>query len=180
MASSHPSRLCAFTLHRPTIESPGVAGGDFDHVVRGRFLLAGGGHADVARLFAQLLEVLRPEIAHAALDATDEGAEHVVDRPGNILERLDAFGSDLAGRVVLVVAITGGRAGFHRGVRTHAAILLIELAGNLHDLAWRFATPGEQAAEDDGVGQRERLHDVARLRDAAVGDEAHALPRRAL
>jgi hypothetical protein len=42
---------------------------------------------------------------------------------------------------------------------------------DFHDLARRLAAAGEQAAADDGVGEGERLDDVAGLGDAAVGDE---------
>src|SRR5262249_4961096 len=152
---------------------------DLDHVVRGRFLLASGRHADVTGFLLQIGQRLRPEVAHAGLNAAHQVAEHVVHRTGNFLERLDALGGDLAHRVVLVVTLSRGRAGLHRGVRTHAAVLFVELAGNFHDFARRFTAAGEQAAEDDRVGEGERLDDVARLRDAAVGDDPDAFLRGA-
>ena len=72
------------------------------------------------------------------------------------------------------MAVAGGRAGFHRGVRAHAAVLFVELAGDFHDLTGCLAATGEQPAEDHGVGEREGFHDVAGLGDTAVGDEADA------
>src|SRR5690606_7953700 len=120
--------------------------GDFDDVVRGGFLHAGGADADVAGLLAELGEILGAEITHAALDAADEGVEHVVHRAGNFLEGLDALGGDLANGVVFVVAVTGGGAGLHGGVGAHAAVLFVDLAGDFHDLARRFAATGQQAA----------------------------------
>ena len=73
------------------------SGGDFDDVVRRRFLLAGRADADVAGAGAQLREVGRPEVAHAALHAADEIGQDVVDRAAHLLEGFDAFGGHLAG-----------------------------------------------------------------------------------
>ena len=64
--------------------------------MRGGFALAGRRDADVAGALAVFGEIRRAEVAEAALDAAGEGAEDLVDRTGNFLERLDAFGSDLA------------------------------------------------------------------------------------
>ena len=52
---------------------------DFDHVVRRGFFLAGRADADVAGLGAQRGERRRPEVTHAALHATDEVVDRVVE-----------------------------------------------------------------------------------------------------
>src|SRR6185312_7600444 len=110
------------------------AGGDLDHVVRRRFLLAGGADLHIARLGPQLREVRRAEVAHAGLHSTDEVGQHFVNGTGNFLERVDALGGDLAGEVVLVVTIARGTAGLHGGERSHAAVLFVDLAADFHDL----------------------------------------------
>jgi hypothetical protein len=96
--------------------------------VRGGFLLAGGADADVAGLPAEFAEILGAEVTHAALHAADQVAEHVVGGAGDFLEGLDALGGDLAGGVVLVVAVAGGAAGLHGGEAAHAAVLFVEFA----------------------------------------------------
>ena len=148
---------------------------DFDDVVRSGFALTGRGDADIAGALTMFGEVGRAKVTKAALDAAGEGAEDLVDRTGNFLEGFDAFGGDLAELAAGGVAVTGGRALAHGFVRTHAAVFLISLAVDLHQLARSFSAAGEQAAEDDRVGERERLDDVAALRDAAVGEDTHAL-----
>ncbi|OQB89931.1 MAG: hypothetical protein BWX86_02335 [Verrucomicrobia bacterium ADurb.Bin122] len=108
------------------------------------------------------------------MHAADQVAQHLIDRAADFLEGFDAFGGEFAGGVVLVLAVAGGAAGLHGGDAAHAAVLFIELAVDFHDLARRLAATGEQTAAHDGVGQREGFDDVARLGDAAVGDDAHA------
>ena len=78
-----------------------------------------------------------------------------------------------AGRVALAVAIAGP--GPHRPQRTHAAIGL-EGAALVDDrLSRALGQPGQQAAEHDRMGpRRQGLGDVARVADAAVGDDRHA------
>ena len=66
--------------------------------MRGGFAHAGGADADVTRLVAELREVRRAEITHAALDAADELRQHAVHRAARFLERLDAFGARLFAR----------------------------------------------------------------------------------
>ncbi len=149
--------------------------GDFDHVVRGGFFLAGGAHADVAGFFAERGERCGSEVAHAALDAADEVVDCVVERAADFFEGFDAFGGGFAGGVVFVVAVARGAAGFHRGETAHAAVLFIEFAADLHDLAGRFAATGQDAAADDGVGEGEGFDDVAGFGDAAVGEEFDVL-----
>ena len=77
--------------------------------------------------------------------------------------------------VALEVAVLGERAGLHGAHRPHAPVLLVALALVEHDLARRLVHPGQQAAEHDGVGPGgQRLGDVARVLDAAVGHQRHA------
>ena len=143
------------------------------HVMRRGFALAGGADADEARLLAQLREVGRAEIAHAGLDAADQLRQHAVHRAADFLQRLDAFRRDLARRVGRV-AVARGRALFHRRQAAHAAVLLVELAADLHHLARRFRAAGKNPAANDRLRQRQRLDDVAGLGDAAVGEDGDA------
>ena len=75
------------------------------------------------------------------------------------------------------VAVTRRRAGLHRRQAAHAAVLFVELAADLHHLARRFRATGEDPAANHRVRQRQRLHDVAGLGDAAVGEDGDALLR---
>src|SRR5450755_4727089 len=102
--------------------------------MRGGFAHPGGADADVARLGAELREVSRAEITHAALDAADELRQHAVHRAARLLERLDALGRDFL-RGTFFVAVTRRRAGLHRRETAHAAILLVKFSRNFHDLA---------------------------------------------
>src|ERR1019366_6193407 len=102
----------------------------FHRVVRRGFALAGGADADVAGLLAELREIFCTKITHAALDAADELREHAVHRADGFLERLNAFGGELARGVGLLMAVTRGTAGFHRGETSHAAILLVKFAAD--------------------------------------------------
>src|SRR5690606_13525887 len=122
---------------------------DLNHVVRSRLLLARGTDADVAGVLPQRGKIAGTEIAHAALQSTDEAREDVVGGAADFLQRLDALGRELARPVFLVVTVPCGAAGLHRRYRAHAAVLLIEFAVDLHDLARRLAAAGEEAAEDD-------------------------------
>lgn len=143
--------------------------------MRGSFALTSRSDANVAGALTMFGEVRGAEVAEAALDATGEGTEDLVHRAGDFLERFDAFGGDLAELAAGGMAVAGGGTLPHGFVRTHAAVFLISLTVDLHQLARGFAAAGEQAAEDDRVGERERLDDVAALRDAAVGEDTHAL-----
>ena len=149
--------------------------------MRRRLALAGGADADEAGFLAQLGEVGRAEVAHAGLDAADQLRQDAVHRAAHFLQRLDPFGRDFARRVGRVAVARGGPF-FHRRQAAHAPVLLVELAANLHHLARRFRAAGEDAAANDRLGQRERLDDVPRLGDAAVGQDGDALllrgPRR--
>src|ERR1043166_1716834 len=113
--------------------------------MRRRFALAGGADADVAGFLAELREVRSAEITHAGLDAADQLRDYAVHRTGNFLQRFHPFRRDLLRRILLV-AVTRGRAGFHRGEAAHAAVLFVKFAADFHDLARRFGATREQAA----------------------------------
>ena len=72
------------------------------------------------------------------------------------------------------VAVTRGRAGFHRRQAAHAAILFVKFAADLHHFARRFGAAGENAAANHRVRQRQRFDDVAGFRDAAIGENGDA------
>jgi len=136
--------------------------------MRGRFALAGGADADEASLLPQLREVGRAEIAHAGLNAADELPQDVVHRAAHLLQCLDPFRRDFACRVRRVT-VARRRPLLHRRQTAHAPILLVELAANLHHLSRRFRAAGEDPAANDPMGERERLDNVPRLGDAAIG-----------
>ena len=140
--------------------------------MRGGFFLAGGADADITGLGAELGQRRRAEVAHAALHPADERAEHVVDRAADFLESLNTLGGHLAGLIMLVVTVACGAARFHGGEAAHAPVLFINFSADFHDFAGRFPAAGEQATQNDGVGQRQGFDDIAALGDAAVGDES--------
>src|SRR5688572_26663061 len=72
------------------------------------------------------------------------------------------------------MAVTRGAAGLHGRVRAHAAILLIHLAVDFHDLARGFRAAGEEAAADDAVREGEGFDEVAGFGDAAIRNDADA------
>ena len=59
--------------------------------------------------------------------------------------------------------------------RGHAAVDLVEAAAPAHDVARALAAPGQQAADHHGARTRgDRLGEIARPADAAVGDQRDA------
>ena len=113
------------------------------------------------------------------MDSTGQLGEHGIDRTGNFLQRLHAFGGDFAGGVPGVVAVAGGAASFHRGEAAHAAILFVAFATDFNNVAGRFLAAGEQAATNYRVRQRECFDNITALGHAPIGDEGDALGRRA-
>jgi len=128
--------------------------------VGGGFALSGGADAGIAGSGAELFEVGGTEVAEAGLDTSDELSQDAVDVGGEFLEGFDAFGGDFLGGVG-GVAVAGSGAGFHGGDAAHAAVLFVQLAADLDDLAWGFRGAGEDPAADDAVGEREGLDDIA-------------------
>ena len=140
--------------------------------MRGRLALTGGADADETGLLPQLREVGRTEIAHAGLDAADQLRQDAVHRAGEFLQRLDPFRRDFAGRVGRV-AVARRRPLFHGRQTAHAPVLFVELAADFHHFARRLRAAGEDPAADDRLGERERLDDVPRLRDAPIGEDGN-------
>src|SRR5690606_19710745 len=120
-------------------------------------------------------EVGGAEVAHAGLNPADQLGEDGVDGAGDFLERFDPFGGHFSRGVELFVSVPGGRAHLHGGETSHAAVLFVKLAVDLDNFTGRFATAGEEAAADNRIGKRQRLDDIAALRDAAVGDNGDSL-----
>ena len=78
------------------------------------------------------------------------------------------------------MTVTGGRTRLHRRETAHAAILFVNLAADLEQFAGRFGATRQHAAANHRVRQGQRLHDVAGLRDAAIGQNRNARLRRRL
>ena len=129
-------------------------------------------------LLLHLLDGGAAAVAHAGAQA----AGHLVDDGDHRAlvghAALDAFGHQLVG-----VRVAGGRflevavgaALLHGADRAHAAVALVAAALVQHDLARRLFGAGEHAAHHHGAGAgRDGLGDVARVADAAVGDQRHA------
>lgn len=135
--------------------------------------LAGGGDTDVAGVLAKGGQIGGSEVAHAALEATDQLAQSIVNAAGDLFESFNSLGGDLivAGGVIgFTVAVADGGTGFHGAVAAHAAVLLIEFPINLHDAAGGLHATGEQTAAHDGIGEGEGLDEVAAFGDATIGD----------
>ena len=95
---------------------------------------------------------------------------------------LDALGHqllELRGRI-LKIAVAGPVRLRHGAQRAHAAIGLVRSALVQLHLAGRLLGAGEHAADHDAVrAGGQRLGDVARVADAAVGDDRDAACPRA-
>src|SRR6185503_4899858 len=137
------------------------------------------GDADEPRLL-QVFERRRAAVAHRLPEPADELVD---DRPERPLVRdatLDPLRDELGDvlDVALEVAVLRERARLHRAERAHPAVLLEPLALDDQDASGRLVRAGEHRAEHDGVGAGgDRLRDVARRRETAVGDQGHALLR---
>ena len=116
-------------------------------------------------------------VAHAGLQAADQLVDDEGQRALVRHAALDAFGHELhlLQLVVLEVAVAAALALAHRFERAHAAVELVGAALVENRLARALFGAGEEAADHDRVGARgERLGDVARELDAAVGDHRDA------
>ena len=137
------------------------------------FAEAAGGDADEAGALAELGDGGRADVAHAGLEAAHELEDDVGQRAFVRDAAFDAFRDELAG-AVLTVAVA--RAFLHRADGAHAAVGFEAAALRLHRLAGAFAGACQKRAEHDQVGAGgERFDDVARVADAAVGDDFHAV-----
>src|SRR5690348_14658770 len=144
------------------------------HVVDVGFAHARGGDLDEIRLRAHLVDGAAPGVAHARADSAHELQD---DRGDGTLVRdaaLDALGNQLVRVVLGVLEVAVARALLHRAQRSHAAIRLVRTALEELDLAGRLLAAGEEAAQHHARGAGgDRLRDVARVADAAVGDARH-------
>ncbi len=83
--------------------------------------------------------------------------------------------------VDLALEIAVGGAARHGRERSHAAIGFVGAALVEIDLAGAFVRAREQRADHDASrAAGERLRDVARIFDAAIGDDGHAMARGGL
>ena len=91
---------------------------------------------------------------------------------------LDPFRHELGGRHLALLEVPVGRALLHRREAPHAADHLEAAALVEQRLAGALLGAGEHRAHHHAVGAGgERLHDVAGVLDAAVGDHRHVPPR---
>src|ERR1019366_6849383 len=130
-------------------------------------------HPDEFRATAQLAEVMRPDVAHPGLQATDKLIDVRCQRAAIWDPALDALGHDFAvDHVVLHVAVAHAFA--HRSNRSHPAIFLVGAPLVQHRLARAFLGSGEQRSDHyRGCPRGEGLDDVARETHAAIGDDRH-------
>src|SRR5262245_50821749 len=147
-------------------------------VVRVALLHPRGGDPEEARLLPQVRDrrgaaVAHPR-AHAAGQLVHVGREAALERD----HALDAFRHELVGLVDVALAVALAAPGLHRADRAHAADGL-ERATLVQDhVAGALLEAGEQAPEHHaGRTGGERLDDVAREADAAVGDHGDAVLR---
>ena len=88
---------------------------------------------------------------------------------------LNPFGHEFQLVLDVLLEIAVGRTARHRPDRAHAAVGFVGATLIEKGFARRFLGPGEQRADHHGRGpRRERLGDIARRADAAVGDHRHA------
>src|SRR5581483_1183727 len=149
-------------------------------VVRVRLAQPGAGDAHEARVLERL-DRRRAAVAHRLAKPADDLVQHACERALVRNAALDAFGDELLDvlDIALEVAVLRVAARLHRAERAHAAVLLVALALLEHDVAGRLFGPREHRAEHDRVrAGGDRLRDIARRGDAAVGDHGHAVRGR--
>src|SRR4029079_12340763 len=87
----------------------------------------------------------------------------------------DAFGDELGLVLDRALAVALLRAADHRALGAHAAVDLVAAALVDHHFAGAFLAAREEAPDHHHGGPRgDRLGDVSRVADAAVGDDRHA------
>src|SRR5829696_2373038 len=150
-------------------------------VVRVRLAHAGTRDPDEARRLERL-DRRGAAVAHRLPQAADELVQHARERPLVGDAALDPLRHEFLHvlHVALEVAILREPARLHRAERAHAAVLLHTLPRlRQDDVAGRLVGAGEHRAEHHRVGApRDRLGDVARRGDPAVGDHRDAVTRR--
>src|SRR5690606_38900863 len=152
------------------------------------FAHAGAGDAYELRLALELLDGRAPAVAHAGAQAAHQLVDHRRDRALVGDAALDALGHQLVGafarrriQLELVLEVPVAAAAAHRANRAHAAILLERPALVEDDLARALVGAGKEAADHHrAAADGNRLGDVARVADAAVGDDRDAALARHL
>src|SRR5262245_17986856 len=147
--------------------------GDGD-VVRMALAHTGGADTHEAGVALELLDGGDTAVAHAGAQAADQLEHHVAQRALVRHAAFDALGHQLRARFAgLEVAVAAAL--IHGADRAHAAVLLVGAAFPQDRFARALFGTGEQAADHDAVGAGgDRLGDVARVADAAVGNDRHA------
>ena len=140
------------------------------------FRQAGIGDLDEAGTLLQILDGAAAGIAHRGLHAADQLVNDILGRP---LERhlaFDTLGHQLHLVLDVGLEIAVGAAARHRADAAHAAIALIGAALIQEGFARRFGRARQQRADHDAAGARsQRLGDVTRRAQTAVGDHRHAM-----
>ena len=134
------------------------------------------GDAHELRPRAQLANVLAAGVAHRGAQAAGELVQDGDDAALVRNAALDALGDEFFefGRGVLEVAVARAMPLAHRTERAHAAVALEARTLEEFDLARGFFGAGEQTADHHAVrAGGERLGEIARIADAAVGDQRH-------
>src|SRR4051794_32309219 len=145
------------------------------HVVRMRLAETGARDAHKAGAL-HLVDGRRAAVAHRLTQTADQLVENRRDRALVRHASFDALRHELLDvfHVALEVPVLRERPGAHRPDRAHAAVLLVALALIDDHLAGRLVGAGEHRPRHDRVRARgDRLRDVARRGDAAVGDHRH-------
>src|SRR5262245_43526598 len=145
--------------------------GDVVHVALAH---AGPCDANELRARAHLLDRAAPGVAHRRTQPACELVDDGTDRALVGHASLDALRDELLDLVggVLEIAVARTVARGHRAERSHAAIALVRAALVQLDLSRRLLGAGEEAADHDGVRPgRDGFREIARVADAAVGDE---------
>src|SRR5690349_6338712 len=136
---------------------------------------AGARDLDELRARAHVVDGRAAGVAHARAQAADELPDH---RDGAALVRhaaFDALGHKLVDVHVRVLEVAVGGAFLHGAEGAHAAIGFVGAALEELDLARGLRGAGKKRAEHHPMGAGgDRLCDVARVADAAIGDERDA------
>ena len=146
-----------------------------------RFAHAGGRNLDEARLGAHFVDGAAAGIAHARAHAAEQLLDHAQRAALERHAALDAFRHQLVDVHLGILEIAVGGALLHRAQRTHAPVRFVGASLVQLDFPGRLLGSGEQRSEHDHIrAGAQRLRDVARIADAAVGDQRNARFRQGL
>src|SRR5205807_1712386 len=165
-------------LHHVDLYRLGPAEVD-DLVVDVALAEAGQGDANELRVAPQLGQRRAAAVTHARAQTAHELVHHGRDAAFVSDPAFDAFRHELLGglrpravEVELVLKVPIAAAAAHRADRAHAAVLLEAASLIQNHLARALVGAREQIADHRRArADRERLGDVARVADAAVGDD---------